>query len=285
MSHEEATNVAETLAREMKKPELLADHNMLAAHHSVVAIPPGWNVQQIDTEKLQPSPRRKTAKVKLLDVESYAEYLCLHGDPSASSIWAQVDYQKGIVAFTAILNDHGGDDDEAGWRDHQATFKPAYSYEWATWFGKNTQPMGQVEFAEFIERNLKDIATVDGLPTGTQMLAMATDLEITQDAKFKSFTRLQSGGVRLEFVSDDDDETAKRMEVFNRFAIGVPVFWNGDAYRVEARLKYRVAGGKVSFWFELVRPDVTLEVAAKTVIEQIKQKSGGLPFFFGEPGI
>ena len=61
-----------------------------------------------------------------------------------------------------------------------------------------------------------------------------------------------------------------------------PVFWNGDAYRLDARLRYRVRDGKLTFWFELIRQDKVLEAATQTLIAQIREKTGN-PLFFGEP--
>ena len=100
--------------------------------------------------------------------------------------------------------------------------------------------------------------------------------------RFKSAIRLQNGGVNLSFVQDDDAQTLQKMAVFERFAIGIPVFWNGDPYQVDARLRYRVRDGKLIFWFELVRTDKILEAAAQTVIAEIREKTGN-PFFFGDP--
>lgn len=64
--------------------------------------------------------------------------------------------------------------------------------------------------------------------------------------------------------------------------IGVPVFWNGDAYRVDARLRYRVREGLLTFWYELIRRDKVLEDASQTLIAHIREKTGS-PFFFGNP--
>ena len=48
------------------------------------------------------------------------------------------------------------------------------------------------------------------------------------------------------------------------FALGVPVFENGDRYRVEARLRYRIAdGGKLTLWYDLLRPHKILEDAMR----------------------
>ena len=126
------------------------------------------------------------------------------------------------------------------------------------------------------------LASVEGQPTGSQMLEMALTFEANQDMRFKSAIRLQNGGVQMSFVQDDDAQTLQKMQVFDRFSIGCPVFWNGDAYRIDARLRYRVRDGKLTFWFELIRQDKVLEDATSTLIGQIKEKTG-TPFFFGNP--
>ena len=70
--------------------------------------------------------------------------------------------------------------------------------------------------------------------------------------------------------------------MFDRFQIGVPVFWGGEAYRVDARLRYRVKDGKLIFWYELIRDDKVLEAATTTMIEAIKLGTGQ-PTYFGNP--
>jgi uncharacterized protein YfdQ (DUF2303 family) len=60
------------------------------------------------------------------------------------------------------------------------------------------------------------------------------------------------------------------------------VFWGGDAYQVEARLKYRLREGKLTFWYELTRPDKTLEDAARTLTASIQAETG-FPMFHGNP--
>jgi len=129
---------------------------------------------------------------------------------------------------------------------------------------------------------LQDIASCEGSPTGAQMLQMALSFEANQDTRFKSAIRLQNGGVQMSFVQDDDAQTLANMQMFDRFSLGLPVFWNGDAYQVDARLRYRVKEGKLSLWYELIRPDKKLESSTKTLIEKIKAETGRA-FFFGNP--
>ena len=273
-------NLAETLAREMKTPiELLSEP---AGNLKRAALPPGWTLQERDDDsKLLAAPRRKIAKVALFDADSFVAYMNRHGDAD-STVWCTANYTAGKVTFVAIVNDHGAPSAAAAWRDHHAVFVPEFSEEWRRWFGKNKAVFSQSEFAAFIEDNLKDIVTVEGSPSGAQMLEMALSFEANQDMKFKSALRLQNGGVQMSFVQDDDAQTLQKMQMFDRFAIGLPVFWNGDAYRLDARLRYRVRDGKLTFWFELIRQDKVLESATLTLIAKICEQTG-LPFFFGDP--
>ena len=274
-------NIAATLAREMKAPiEIISEPR---GNLKRVALPPGWNIAETDDDaRLLEKPRRKLASVRLDDADSFIEYVKRHGSLTDSTIWCVASYKAGKVNFLGILNDHGEDEGKTGWRDHRATFSPEFSEEWVRWVGKNKQTFSQTEFATFIEDNLKDITSVDGQPTGAQMLEMAITFEANQDMRFKSAIRLQSGGVQMNFAQDDDAQTIQKMQVFDRFSVGFPVFWNGDAYRIDARLRYRVRDGKLTFWFELIRQDKVLESATQTLIEKIREKTGN-PFFFGDP--
>lgn len=276
------TNLAETLAREMKQPLEIASNTNADIRR--VALPPGWNLEERDDSKKLPTPLRKLATVRLRDTDSFIDYVKRHGSLTDSTVWCQADYTKGQVAFVGIINDHGEDPDKAAWRDHRAHFSPEFSEEWRRWIGKNKQSFSQAEFAAFIEENLKDVASPEGsgFPAGSEMLAMALQFEATQDMRFKSAIRLQNGGVNMSFVQDDDDQTLQKMQMFERFAIGIPVFWNGDAYQIDARLRYRVRDGKLTFHYELIRHDKVLEAATNTVIATIREKTGN-PFFFGDP--
>jgi uncharacterized protein YfdQ (DUF2303 family) len=173
-------------------------------------------------------------------------------------------------------------DEDCHWRDHLAIFSPASAAEWIRWREKNRQSFTQQEFATFIEDNLKDVVKVEESPSGGQMLEMALDFEANQEKRFKSAIRLQSGTVNMQFVDSEDSATISKMQMFERFTIGIPVFWGSDPYRVDARLKYRQRDGKLTFHYELIRTDKVLEAATKTIIEKVNDALK-LPFFFGNP--
>lgn len=245
----------------------------------LLMLPEGYNHKLLDTlEKHLPTPLRKTGAAKLDDLDSFVWYVKEHGNPARCRIYTSVDYKTGELRFKAVFNDH--EQETAAWRDFSAVFSPALSLEWQRWTSNNRKAMSQSEFAVFIEDNLPEIATIEGLPTGTDMLQLATNFEATSEKKFKAGHRLQSGGVSIEYIDQEDAGTLARMQVFEKFALGMPVYFNGTPYRIDARLKYRVREGKLSLWYELIRPETIIEHAARELIDSVRNQSG-LPVLFG----
>lgn len=281
MNHE-TENIAQTVAAVAKQPIVLLDEDALAPHRKVIALPHGWTYDVIDEEKNQPHPRRAVGTFNFDEIDSFAAYVNRHGTLERTTVWCKADFPKGQLYFRAVLDDHHALG-VPGHREWIAGWEPAKSEEWKEWTTNSGKQMSQVEFAYFIEQNLKDIATAEGYPSGTQMLAMATNLDITQDSKFKSQAKLQSGGVRLTYIEDSDEATEKAMEIFSKFAIGVQVFRGADGFRIDARLRYRMNQGKLTFWYELIRPDVTLEEASQKLVLQLREKVTTFPLFFGLP--
>ena len=274
-------NLAQTLSRELKTPQLLQD----AADCADVALPPGWQLQKIDREQLAATPRRIKTTATLATKDAFVEYVRRHQTgANASTVWCNLEAEKGKVAFAALLDDHGSGGSAPGWRTHRATFDPPFSVEWSRWLAHNSKQCGQEAFAVFLEDNQKDIMGGEGFPTGAEMLAMALDFQAKQDQSFKSAMRLQSGGIRMEFVSADDGATVQAMQVFERFRIAIPVFRDDkERFPIVARLRYRHPGGKLSFWYELIREDQVFEQSSAALVDHVRTQCG-LPFFFGQPG-
>lgn len=277
---DEEKNIAETIFENAPQPITVYQNDEIQFRK--IAVPKGWEVQDCDNEALLQKPRRKKAIVSLNDTDSFIGYVKRHGSLTACTIWADVDYAEEKAKFQAVINDHGEKEDEQAWRDHVAHYAPQFSPEYLRWAGKNRTVMSQVDFAEFLDNNQMDIASPQGFPSSAEMLQMALNFEAKQDLRFKSSVRLQNGGTDMTFVQDDDKGTIERMKVFDKFAIGIPVYFGGDAYQINARLRYRHREGKVVFWYELVRPDLTMKAATDTIIAKIKAECGQ-PFFFGKP--
>lgn len=235
-----------------------------------VTLPDGYAVH--DLERLGDIPSRKRATVSVTNVSSFVGYVVKHGDTESCVVYAAINGQASRCELTAVLNDHETAD--PGWRDHRCIFDPEKSVEWVRWMSKNKVQMNQADFAAWLEDNLGDIANVQGMPTGAQMLTMALAFEATAEKRLKSRINLQSGGVRFEYVEDEDKDTRTSMDVFQRFTLGLPVFeGSSDAYPVEARLKYRETGGKVLFWYEPIRPDKAFKTAVQSTLDLIAQET------------
>lgn len=251
-------------------------------HIKRVALPPGWELEEKDDECLRIQPYRKTGIIELKEQGSFVDYINRHKIIDLTTIYCLADYLKSEIGFRCIINDHSGQADGQQWRDHEVRYTPFFSEEWKRWTRNDRIQKSQIEFASFIEDNLADIAAAEGMPTGAQLLEMAVSFEANQDKRYKSSIRLQSGGVQLNFVEDDDAQTLQQMKLFEKIAIGIPVFWGGDAYQLTARLRYRVTQGALTLWYELIRPDKILEHATNTVIKNIKSETE-VPLYFGRP--
>jgi len=247
-------------------PEQLEGSNI-----SFVIVPDGYKV--VDLEHLLTVPTRKRAAVQAHDAISFCRYFDRHRHVMYSQIYADFDQLGERFNVVAVLDDHGPE--TAGWRDHTCTLARKTSVEWKRWTSKHKSPMSQAEFATFIEDNLADVISAEGMPSGSEMLQMALAFERTADKRLKSKVNLQSGGVRLEFVDDDNADTRTAMQVFSRFTIGIPVFEGSSvAYQIEARLKYRDNSGKLSFWYEMIRTDRAYRQAVAEELEAIAKTTG-----------
>lgn len=244
-----------------------------------VVMPEGAKLE--DLERLLPAPARKRASVVVSDSASFIFYTKKHGSMDECVIYAAIDSEKSYCNLVAVINDNGADNPK--WRDHRCTFAPKLAVEWSRWIGKNKIAMPQADFATWLEDNLPDIASVDGMPTGAQILAMALGFEANSNKKLRSKLNLQSGGYTLEFVDEENNDTRTSMQVFERFTLGLPVFdGSTSAYPLEARLKYRENQGKLTFWYELIRPDRVFKTAVVDELNLIKEGTG-FPIISGKP--
>ncbi len=234
-----------------------------------VVIPDGYQAERLDD--MLHNPLRAQAEVSVTDAGSFIAYVNKHKDSDATVIYADV-----IIGATTtrtdiicVLNDHAGV--LPGWRDHTCHFSPKESVEWARWIGMDRKPMCQADFATWLEDNLGDISAQEGMPTGSQILEMAIAFEATAEHKLLSKVNLQNGAMQFVYGNEEDAKTRQVMSVFNKFSIAIPVFDGstiGDL--ITARLKYTVKSGVVSFFYELVRPDLVYKNAVKSDLGAIQ---------------
>jgi len=285
-------NIAATLARVLPAAQILTSYGEENELQYAV-LPQGQKLQAIDLEHMLAGPRRTKLTVPMLDADSFLEYVTGFAASFTPAVWCDFHPLQNRLQFVAVIDETTPD--QRSWRGHRVLFKPAMAVEWATWIQSNGsgKMKSQVDFAEFIEANERDILAGEGLPSSTDMLKMATEFEANSEKRLKSVVKLQGGGVAIDYVNSDNEETIERMRVFSRFQLGLPVFWSipkgldapVKGYPLQARLKYRQASGKVSFYYELIRPDLVYQTAALELIDLIRNvtEGAGVPFRLGLP--
>ena len=115
-------------------------------------------------------------------------------------------------------------------------------------------------------------------------LEEARTLEAKKKVNFASSLRLSDGSTQFTYEEDVQGSAQKgQLQVPEVFVLAIPVFENGDLWRVEAQLRYRIAdGGKLTIWYELVRPHKVIETAVKELRATIATETG-LPVLVGAP--
>lgn len=253
-----------------------------------VTTPAGAAHQVVDVEELldkyRNRPRRKTGSVVVHDVDSFVAYFEKHGRPE-SELYAALQ-QRTVVA---VINAHGESlgravdadaDQVAGWGDHRATLRMQLTPEWQAWAENDRAMVAQVVFAEHIEDHAADI--ID--PPAADMLEIAQTLSVHRDVKFDSSTRLSTGERKLSYKEQDEAKAGNRggLTIPERFSLGLRPFEGGEAYRIEARLRYRIVDGALLLGYCLDRADEVLRNAFNDVRQAIAERTDAT-VLAGEP--
>lgn len=223
-------------------------------------------------EKAQLAPNRKKGTVALTSIDSFLQYIADQNQAATAYIYANPEAQT----LTAVFNDNK--ENAIGWRDHRATFKAELSRDFGKWLSNNRNQMTQEDFAIFLEDNIADISE----PSGEALLGVALSLQAKTEANFSSAKRLDNGQVQFIYTENIEARAGNgTLEIPREFKIGVRIFKNGAGYAIKARLKYRLHGGTVKFWYELDRSENAIEHAFSESIE--KAQKSGYTVLFGSP--
>ncbi len=240
-------------------------------------LPKDCKVERFDGEHLLANPRRVRGLVTAADADSFIAYFNRFKDP-ASMIFANPD--SAALKFVGVLNYHAPaspttetsiSPELPRWGDHRVTYACPYSKEWQIWTTNDKQKKAQVPFAQFLEDNLDDIVA----PAGATMLEVAKTFQAKKNASFSSDIRLDNGQVQLTYNEEiRGAATQGQTEIPEKFTLGVPVFYGGRKYRVDARLRYRIEGGHLELWYSLVNPQKMVDDAFNTTFDEIDTETG-----------
>ena len=224
-----------------------------------------------------PNPPRVKQTITVTDSESFLEYWKLF-----SNIYSRTFGSRDSLQFVGILDYHGtpigGSDPEPEWGTHKIILQLRYTEEWLAWTGKNGQKskMTQAEFAEFVEDNSPDISD----PPAATMVELATTLQATSEAQFDQATNLQTGKVQLSYREEiKGTYGAKKADVPREFKIRISVFEGQPPITVTARIRYRINGGHLTVWYDLLHVERHVREAFALVSNEIELQ--GISVFQG----
>lgn len=298
-------------AEKMLRPQMAKFTDPLTGTEALALI--GHNgLQTIDRRSVfgpfAEKPDRRTGTAHFTRLPSFIDHVNRFktGD---SAVFAKDDLTAPKI--TAVLDYHepintspdGGFDDGDGdpaFCVHRSTYDFPLSPEWKSWMKTNATPMGQSDFAAFLEDNIGDIDLADvgdlseaaqafitkvagEMATPTKLIELSRGLTVYENSAVREVRNLSTGEAELTFNSEHTDADGKPLRMPNYFVICIPVLAQSAVYyRLVARLRYRKKADGIVFWYELWRPDLIFTDAFNEACETVKNQTG-LPLFFGAP--
>lgn len=233
--------------------------------------------------------RKGTASAETL--ESFIALVNRHKD-DGSALFGKCGWPA--PKLTAVINyNAAGADVRPG--DHRVEYAFPLTEEFKAWVGGNAKPMEQEAFAAFLEEHAAELAApLDGerseyerlfgekMATPSEVLSLSRHLEVFVAARAKQGVRLQTGERVVEFAEEHQNAKGEAIVVPGIFIVSVPAFVDGEAVRIPARLRYRVASGKVVWFYQLYRWEAFLREQVERDLEAAAKETG-LPAFEGAP--
>ena len=107
------------------------------------------------------------------------------------------------------------------------------------------------------------------------MLEISRGLQAKKSINFVSGFRLADGSHQIHYEEEVKGTSAKgNIKIPEEFAIALPVFKNGTAYRVIAKLRYRIRDAQLIIWYELQNKEDVLDDAINGVTDDISKQTG-----------
>lgn len=276
-------NGAGTIAQQMAATEAMAAAKLGAAlaeprmvdNIPVAVVPKGWHVESL-CDHLQRPPRMEVRR-DLHTPQALIDYYANFGTPKTVAPMLIVNRADDLIgASLQIICDYGQQHAPA-WGDHIATVRLRPTPEWQFWTDNNKRKFAQHDFAELLEDNLPDIAE----PDGATMLEICRNIEGSKNGYYRSAYRTKDGTFTIAY-SDETSATTRdaanqEIAIPDTFWIQVEPWQGCDLYKVECRLRLRLKDGRLSLWYELVRPHKVLEDAFAKITAEVAAATGLTP--------
>jgi len=246
-----------------------------------------------ELERWRVAPERRMGNAKVTTLQSFEDLVNRHKDDD-SAIFAQTAWPS--PALTAIIDYHQADH-TARFGKHRVTYDFPLTDEFKAWIAMNDKAMPQSDFAAFLEDHAAELAAPfdserteyealfkERLATPAELIDLSRSLEVFVNAKAKRGERLQSGERVVEFTTEHMNGKGEKIDVPGVFMVSVPAFVDGDPLRIPARLRYRVTGGDIVWFYALYRWEFWLRAQVQADLAHAA-KATELPAYEGAPEV
>lgn len=273
----------------------------------VLLLPDGWDTHSIKAvlDEYRENPERRLGTAELQDLDSLIAHVNRFKGVN-SALFAFRDPAK--PTLTGVIDYHdAGYEGTPRWRKHRAHYAFPLSEPWKKWRDMDGKPMSQGDFAAFLEDRIADViappdfehARFDGndpdlklktladqlgtnFATPHKLLELSRGLQVNVESAVKNAQNLATGEIAINWQDVHKDGAGAPIRVPGVFLICIPVFESGVAYRIAVRLRYRARDGKITWLFQMYRPDLSFDDAFKEAGGRAQAETG-LPLFVGTP--
>ncbi|NBN62815.1 DUF2303 family protein [Pannonibacter tanglangensis] len=209
------------------------------------------------------------------------------------SITAVIDYHQGSLMLASDAELGAGTPGHGRSRIHYA-FPLAEG--WRDWTAMNGVEMDQRKFAEWIEDHIAELASPTSgevaeyqtkfgttIATPSDLMQLSRGLQVNVAATVKNAQTLQTGEASIQFEETHHGHDGKPLLVPGLFIVQTEVFFMGALVRVPVRLRYRVKGGQISWFFQMWRPDIHVTDRIRADLDVLREQLPHLPVIEGAP--
>lgn len=244
-------------AQEAVAPHQLDADQLYAVRDSHGALVP------LDLSAFRTKPDRRRGRFHFATVESLVDYVGRFKNDT-TTLWVHPTQGKVV----AVLDDH--DPANPAWREHVAQLDLVVTEEWKLWTAGDGEWFKQQDFAERLQDGLPDIAE----PDAAELLEIASTLQGTTEAKWRSGVKLSNGAVTMKYDESIEAKAGAKgdLTVPEVFKLAISPFLGLEPVAVTARLRWRLINGEILLGYKLERPDEVVNDALDRIVERLSDR-------------
>lgn len=208
-------------------------------------------------------PHYKKQNLRVIDAQSFTDYLEKHGDGPETEIRVNEDQAR----ISAILD--AGSKLTPGHQEHILELRPHIDDDWKAWARIDGDLMSQEDFADFIEDQALNITS----PDAATMLEIATSMHVNTSVEFEQGHRQSDGQVRFAYRENSTTNAGANgdIEIPATIQLALSPFKGGATYQVEARLRWRIRSKQLAIGVKLVRPGLLKDAAFDSIVKTVEE--------------